>query len=345
MKQYTYIEDLIMLLGPVGITWPSKTLIRLARYDVNICESLAEQVQRQQGFTDRQAVLAHKIVVKYRKQWAQNDIDITNHLQNAQFRLPIRHIDRSKSVQVQQNKIIIKFAYDEKIINDLRQGHEIPGQCVFDKTAKHWICDAVEPRIMWIHDLAEKHGFDCDPQLATMVEEILKHQDFQIKLTEKDGAITITNAESYLTDYLNQRVGFNWANLTQLIDLSTVCGYTVDNQLLEKHYGTHALAAQLATQRQVHVQSLADVCWQDFRVYMNHSHRQSVCVYLRPRAVVEQIRQAVVDLGLEYVEMSSDTMPDPEKSVMITDNVFMMGYTRQRIMQMIEKFMVISDFQ
>jgi hypothetical protein len=62
MKTLPHIEDYIELMARHYLSWPMMDpVIKMARYDEPIVTSMSEQIARSQGFTDKQAALAHKM--------------------------------------------------------------------------------------------------------------------------------------------------------------------------------------------------------------------------------------------------------------------------------------------
>ena len=237
-----YVEDYLEYIAAANP--PYKPVISLARYDVNIVASMAHQTINGVAFTDKQAVLAHKIVVKYKRQLLNQNIDLGSIEHNPEYRLPIRSVDRAKEIVLKDNVILLRFPYDDEIIQYFQSsGKSIPGRLVFDRTEKVWSADIGESRLLWLETLVDKYHFDISDPVKKLVEQVkqIQSQEFKIELTENNGLLNISNAETSLVDYINDNLGgFEKTNLLNLIDNSSILGYSVDKDILEQqleHYG------------------------------------------------------------------------------------------------------------
>lgn len=230
MKQLPYIEDYIALMATDQLVWPpSKPIIKLARYDEPIVNSMLDQIQRGNGFTDRQAALAHKIVIKYRRQWAIKGYEI-NHLDSTpRYRLPIRIIDRRQLIDVIDDQIEIRFPYNQDQINNIRAAiNTVPGNLAFDRIRGCWTAKVIEPRLIWAKEFGTKYNFEFGKEFNRILGIVLDQEDYGIGLKLNNNYFEIKNAESSLIDYINCNGGFGIDNSLKLIDLSGICGYSVD---------------------------------------------------------------------------------------------------------------------
>ncbi|NBP16954.1 hypothetical protein EBU95_21670, partial [bacterium] len=222
MKKLPYIEDYILLMGQDPFAWPPNApLITLARYDENIIQSMYDQINRGLGFTDKQAVLAHKLVTKYHRQWGQNGYDVTGQIKNAKFKFPIRNIDRSKRIDIKDKFIHILFPYEQDVISVIRSSvSEVPGECYFDKELRLWVTSLIEPRIRWAKEFGDKYNFEFTETFLQVLSKVNAITDYRIELCRINGQLTITNAADSLNDYIESQVGMSDSNLIKLIDLS-----------------------------------------------------------------------------------------------------------------------------
>lgn len=234
-KVLPYIEDYIEVLGGyLGIKGKDMTY-SLARYDVQIVHSLAEQTNKGIGYTDRQALLAHKLVVKYKKQFAKHHLDIGFHEDNGHFRLPVRFVDRGKTIRLNDGIIEVRFPYSTEMIDYLREtGKNIPGHIHFDKDKKAWLCTITEPRLLWLEQLANKYNFDISVELENYINQVkdCKTTPYQIVLVKNESGYSIENASDSLTNYVVENLGgFGDENVLRLIDNSSILGYQVSDEI------------------------------------------------------------------------------------------------------------------
>jgi hypothetical protein len=148
MKNYTYVEDYIEIINgdrdPTtgklhGLFHNTPPIISLARYDVQIVNSMSDATSSNRPLTDRQAELACKIVLKYRKQLEKLAIDVSP-VENPEFRLGVRTIDRRRILSIENNNIVLQFPYDIKLIDDIRELAKLSeGRWAFDGDTKNLV--------------------------------------------------------------------------------------------------------------------------------------------------------------------------------------------------------------
>ena len=283
-KVLPYIEDYIEILsGYVGLK--GRTMqFSLARYDVQIVASLGEQTNRGVGYTDRQALLAHKLVVKYKKQFAKHEIDIGFHEENGNFRLPIRFVDRGKTIQLVNNEIVIRFPYHSETIDYLREsGKGVRGSIKFDKDKKAWTSTITEPRLLWVEDIANKYQFDVDQSILDLIDQVKQCQQTPhgITLVKTDTGYSILNAESTLIDYINEHIGgFGNENVLKLIDYSGILGYTVSEEIksiIASEFNTNQIT--LLTEKESHIPITNNSALTDIISYAELTNRLPIYVF------------------------------------------------------------------
>lgn len=236
MKKLAYIEDYIQLMSEDPLSWPPKEpLIKLARYDEPIVASMGDQVRRNLSFTDKQSVLAHKIVTKYRKQWASAGYDVSDQIENPKFKLPTRTIDRRKLITLDDNNIIIKFPYDQDLISKLRATiNEVPGKLQWNQTEHCWKATILEQRVVWAKEFGIANNFEFSPEFDGLLDHLLSQEDYSIQLRKKDSGFYIQNAEESLVQYIESHIGLAEENLAKLVDASSIFVYQIEPVLLEE---------------------------------------------------------------------------------------------------------------
>lgn len=360
MKKLPYIEDYILLMATDMLLWPPKDpIIKLARYDEPIVNSMAQQIEDQLGFTDRQALLAHKIVIKYRKQWASNDYDVSDQVDNALFRLPIRTIDRTNSISIVDNQIQIKFPYDQNLISVIRAAvTEYPGSLTFDRDLRAWCCNLIEPRILWAIEFGTKHGFSISDELVQLKTQIDSHLDHAIELQYNNGQLEITNAAETLIDYVNQHGGFGRDNLVTLIDLSGQLAYTVHpNVYALVDTSISDLAAQLLGTKSINLEFDRVIDLEPVFEYARIANRYPIYIYesgatqLRREMTRHFGREDIIDRKLDpenkntapVIYFSHWRSADSNMPLLITTHTLMIGNRRQQMLQSSEKIIYYTQ--
>jgi hypothetical protein len=250
MKQFPYVEDYIEVINgdrdPVtgklfGLFDSTPAIISLARYDVSIVGSMSQAVQSGKSLTDKQADLAVKIILKYRKQLATRNVDVSP-VENPKFRLGIREIDRRRLAYVDGTDIVLQFPYDTKLIDSIREiGKLSQGRWGFDGNSKSWKLGITEMNVVAAHGFASNNQFEISTeftQLLKLVEEC-EATEYSIELISTEHGYTITNAHPGLLEYINNNCGgFDKSNLVTLVDNSDILGYTVSEEIVEQMTST-----------------------------------------------------------------------------------------------------------
>lgn len=292
MRKFPSVEDYIEIINGdrdastgklFGLFDSRPPIINLARYDVQILDSMSQATQSGRALTDKQAELAVKIVLKYRKQLEKLDVDVSP-VENPTFRLGIRHIDRRRLMYIEDNSIVLKFPYDTTLINDLRDLAKISqGRWKFDADNRSWTLALTETNVVAANGFAQNHQFEIAPEFARYIEavEVCEQQSYEIKLVEHDGQFTITNAARSLLETIDNWCGFDLSNKDLLIDASPVYGYTVDELLsldMAVKYGPRV--ANLMTARETKFAPTSDeTVFQDLIKYASVTGRYPIYVY------------------------------------------------------------------
>lgn len=298
MAQYTYphVEDYIEVIAgfknvagkpSYSIFQMPESLLSLARYDVKMLESLAEQtLNRNTGYTDKQAKLAVDIVLKYERQLAKHNIGIEPVKVSPQFRFPIRQIDRTSRVWVEDNQICIRFPYRTETIETVReQARESLGRVQFDRERRIWLAELTEYNLNWVYAFSRQNNFTVDPSVTNLMDQILavEQQGYAIELEAGAERLAIKNSTNTLDEYIEQELGgFSTDNLLTLVDQAPILGYTVNKVIEEvviEAYGTRFWS--LCTNRELKVDSLGEYEHQIAEIvkYATETQRWPVYIY------------------------------------------------------------------
>ena len=207
-------------------------IINLARYDVQFLDSVTDATTSGQALSDRQAELACKILLKYRRQLANQQVDVAP-IEKPKYRLPLRHVDQTKRIYLDNDRLCVKFPYDNNMISDIREGAgRSQGEVKWNRDARVWEADPTEYNVNWLHSYAHRNQFDIDPQVQQRMDEILeieKHPyDICLRIG-KDGQPTVDNAAPSLLEYIQPLL--DKRDLIGLVDQSGCLGYSVDPEI------------------------------------------------------------------------------------------------------------------
>jgi hypothetical protein len=287
MKKFSTVEDYIEVMNgdrdPVtgriySLFNSTPPIISLARYDVQILGSMSQATQSGRALTDKQADLAVKLVLKYRKQLEKNDIDVSP-VESPTYRLGIRQIDRRRLLYVENDTVVLKFPYDTTLINDLRDLAKISqGSWRFDAANRAWSLAITETNVVAANGFAQNHQFEIAAEFVKYMEavEACESQSYEIKLIRQDTGYTITNAPRTLLEAVE-----DWTNLIKLVDQSAVYGYTVDDSLLLDVAVEHgSRIANLMTVHETKFAPTGDAAvFEDVIRYADTTNRYPIYVY------------------------------------------------------------------
>jgi hypothetical protein len=119
LKENLSIEEAIMHLS-VLYRDPDAKPVKLDSSDYALINSLAKQVSKKLGFTDRQYELAKLKVVEYADQFDDGfDVEAVC----ARLKYPLREIDRSRSIQLVERDgiptVAVRFVFQKKLISKI----------------------------------------------------------------------------------------------------------------------------------------------------------------------------------------------------------------------------------
>jgi len=241
---FPYVEEYIEFIAgyrdftgkKLGMFDTVPSPISLARYDVAIVDSLASQtLESNKAYTDKQAALAVRLVDKYRRQLANLKIPVTVPEVLDKFKYGIRQVDRSKSIYLFENRLIMRFPYDTKLIDLVKSSRkESQGAVEFDNDNKVWKLALTEFAVNWAVAVGRAYEFTISDEVVALYDRIVEveQQGYAIKLVKTDTGFTITNATESLIDYVNTNLGgFGADNIVSLLDNAEVLGYEVDPEL------------------------------------------------------------------------------------------------------------------
>lgn len=218
MITFEYLEDYIEYIAGTrdkhnrtSTAFFCTPTVNLARYDKSVMNSFAMQLENKTGFTDRQAILAGKIVDKYRRQLAKQDVKVPADIDELSLRYPIREVDRTCSLFIEDEKIIAKFPYTTSIINAIKaHTHDHTGVVMFNKERKVWEIALTEPNLLWMSDVAHEFDFEVSDEIKALHADVLadSQRKYSIELmADGNGAPFIDNAPKQMIDYIQERIG------------------------------------------------------------------------------------------------------------------------------------------
>lgn len=146
------IEHLISVLG-------LSCYSLLTQYDDSVVQSFINQTIGGNGFTEKQANLAIRILKKYKLGLKSAlGIDIEPFLVNPTYKLPIRTLITSTNISISDHprdgkSIKAVFPYNEEILNQIRQRKNEYNNNFWDSDSKCWYFSLKESEILFVSEL------------------------------------------------------------------------------------------------------------------------------------------------------------------------------------------------
>ena len=293
MHKFDHVEDYIEIIAgyraPTGksnysIFTTGEPLISLARYDMKVVPSLAEQTLDGKGYTDKQAKLAAELVIKYERQLFKHGVDITP-VRTPAYRLPLREIDRTSRLWLEDDTLKLKFPYNSEQIEQVREfSKESKGSIQFNRENKYHEIALTEWNLNWVYTFSQTNSFEIDSSVHTLMHLMLASEKivFKIELTYADDVLSITNASNSLIEYIQTHLGrLTTDNLLRLIDYAPILGYTVaDNiaSVVVEQFGTRFYS--LCNNRQLKVDPTTSInLVKEIAEYARVTNRFPIYVY------------------------------------------------------------------
>jgi len=252
MKTFTYVEDYLEVIaghrnpvtGQAG-TWylEFNPIINLARYDVQVLDSMTNSVTNNQALTERQAQLLCKIILNYTRQLYALGIDVTP-VRDAKWRIPLRKMDYTQSLRIIDDRLIVQFPFNKEMVDAIKTfSRESQGPAQWDRDQKVWAVALTEYNLSWLYAWATVKKFEIDPAVQDLMLKLnqVEQSGYAIELQFANNGLTVANAENSLLEYIQDFLGgFDPDNLLQLMDYSSILGYTINKDLADaviKEYG------------------------------------------------------------------------------------------------------------
>ncbi len=164
------IEDCLELLVGFQNAEPGKFTMK--KEDYTILTSIGRQTVRGIGLTDRQHALLKTKLVCYNDMYDHNIHDSLDNL-----RIPLRKLDREKSITLQYNNaeelvIAVKFIFNKKLINAIEKAKSGTQGHIYDSKNKIHYFPFNEQNVFKVIQNFKNSNFDIQPELLTFYEKV-----------------------------------------------------------------------------------------------------------------------------------------------------------------------------
>jgi hypothetical protein len=205
------IEDVLEILGGQV---PRSVNINIDANERNLIQSLSRQVHRGIPLTDRQLSLSLKKIEKYRDGLEKNKVDVDGVLTIKLLRMPLREIDRTQSVYLEEKsdshkpRIVVKYVFSKKFATEWGTLEEnLVGVQSEVKGFKHISYN--EKNIFFLVSKLSALDFVIDQKIQEIYEKIVKIMENPEKVIPyvsfNEGKIGIENISSTCEKFLNEK--------------------------------------------------------------------------------------------------------------------------------------------
>jgi ribosome-associated translation inhibitor RaiA len=204
--------------------------------DTTILTSISKQVSKSVALTDRQYELVKQRLRKYQQQFENHGLcELDTAVDTLQ--MPIRHIDRSKTISIKDQCVEIKFPFNKKTIAQLET---IAGKYrqfySHNKGSNTHLFKIYEPVVNDIVEMFANKQFDIDTAIVKMHDQIrkIKSQELEyVPYVTDHGLINVTDSAKQLA--LSELGDFNEQNSIKYWDRSVRYGYRKAAKVFRKH--------------------------------------------------------------------------------------------------------------
>ncbi|OUW32490.1 MAG: hypothetical protein CBD31_01560 [Flavobacteriaceae bacterium TMED171] len=232
--------------------------IKLARYDVSFVHNAMFFISNGQGLTSLQRNLAVKLTTKYRKQFKKMGINVIPTCENPVWETPIREVDRSKTIDIDEEHIYIRFPYDSERIKEINQKVR-DGELIDEGTRSQWFADKkywkfekIETNFVKLYNWSKEHNIIVSDRMEKeykQYENIFTNKSkYSIYATMEKEKLILKNAPNELKQYWNEKV----ASLSDLDKVKKCVDLAInlDNTVLT-YYNYNSVQKEILTKRKV----------------------------------------------------------------------------------------------
>lgn len=185
------VEDCVMFLAGEGNYIFSES-VSIDQYDHSIVKSLGKQLGNGNEFTEKQSHIGLRLVKKYTPILKNKGFDADTILVDKKFKWPFRTIDRTKSIYVDGESVVIKSPFIADVVNKIKKRKSNSYyKGMYNSDNKSWSFDYNEPNIEFLVNLVKGMNFNIDQKIKEDFEKInaVKRNalDYYPMLTRKMG--------------------------------------------------------------------------------------------------------------------------------------------------------------
>jgi hypothetical protein len=252
LKQFPHIEDYVLFLNsridatgnPFAPWTVTRQSIFLNAFDKKFISDMSDIVDKmaflvslnaaKDTYTDKQANLILRIIGKYKSQLEKEGIEIPTH---RNFRSTIRIVDRSTGLSLVNDKLHLRFPFQNMLIEQLRAVAKVAqGEVKWDIEARVWSFALTEYNVSWAVAFAEHNKIEVDEavqELFAQIVEIENGPSQSIKLVVNENhQLEIENVPQSMLDYFASR-NIDTTDIYAMVDCAGELCYEVSDDIKE----------------------------------------------------------------------------------------------------------------
>ena len=167
------VEDCVMFLAGEG-NYIFQDEVSIDQYDLSIVKSLGKQLGNGSAFTQKQSHIGLRLVKKYSSLLSEKGFDPKIIMDENKYKWPFRTIDRTKSLYIDGEKIVLKSPFIADIVNKVKK-RKTPSyfKGEYQGETKEWAFDYNEPNVEFLVNLVRGMNFTIDQKINQDYERII----------------------------------------------------------------------------------------------------------------------------------------------------------------------------
>jgi len=166
------IEECVMYLAGEG-NYIFGEEVSIHPTDLHIVKSLGRQLGNNNAFTQKQSVIGLRLVKKYSSLLSASGFETEKILDNNVFKWPFRTIDRTKSLYIDGEKIVLKSPFIADVVNKVKKRKTpfyFKGE--YNGETKEWAFDYNENNVEFLVNLVNGMNFSIDEKIKNDFKKI-----------------------------------------------------------------------------------------------------------------------------------------------------------------------------
>ena len=166
------VEDCVMYLAGEG-NYLFGEEVSIDQYDLSIVKSLGRQLGNGNAFTQKQSAIGLRLIKKYNSLLQQKGFESDTILSDKKFKWPFRTIDRTKSLYIDGESIVVKSPFIADVVNKIKKRKHKPyDKGTYESENKTWSFDYNEGNVEFLVNLVRGMNFNIDQKIKEDFDKI-----------------------------------------------------------------------------------------------------------------------------------------------------------------------------